>query len=144
MGACSGGSMVLQAHESKPDTEGLQARLFPRKSPIRMDGAFAFVLTITKSVCPTAGDSSPVLALSFWRKRNQPVRASRERLPHRRCSIVILEAKVRDQIYAHNVAQRVLELHRLDEQIVFRIQPRSRLWRLQVEAQPLLNSNRLE
>src|ERR1035437_7517953 len=66
------------------------------------------------------------------------------RLPHRRWSVVVFQAKVGNQVRAHDVAQGVLELHRLDEQVVLRIQALSRLRRLQVEAQPLLNTDRAQ
>ena len=64
---------------------------------------------------------------------------------HRRnqTSVVVLQPEVRDQVLAHDVAQRVLQLHRLDEQIVLRIEPLGRLRRLEVEAQPLLNADGL-
>src|SRR5215468_5228803 len=45
---------------------------------------------------------------------------------------------MRDERLTPQVTQRVLQLHQLNEQIVLRIQPRSRHGRLQVEAQPLL------
>ena len=37
-------------------------------------------------------------------------------------SVVVLEAEVGDQVVAHDVAERVLELHGLDEQIVLGIE----------------------
>ena len=42
-------------------------------------------------------------------------------------SVVILQTQMRDQVFAHNVAQRVLQLHRLNEQIVLWIETFSRL-----------------
>ncbi len=48
---------------------------------------------------------------------------------------------MRDQLRAHDVAQRVLELHRLDEEIVLGIEAFARLRRLEVEAEPLLNAD---
>ena len=57
---------------------------------------------------------------------------------------VILKPKMRDQILAHDVPQRVLQLHRLDEQIVLRINTRRRIRILEVEAQPLLNAQPLQ
>src|SRR5665213_497534 len=53
---------------------------------------------------------------------------------------VVFQPKVRDQILAHDVAQRVLQLHRLDKQIVLRINARRGIRRLEVEAEPLLNA----
>ena len=44
--------------------------------------------------------------------------------PLRACptpSVVILQPEVRDQVRAHNVPQSILQLHRLDKQIMFRI-----------------------
>lgn len=38
-------------------------------------------------------------------------------------SVVVLESEMRDQFLAAQVAQRVLELHQLNEQIVFRVEP---------------------
>src|ERR1019366_5474320 len=55
-------------------------------------------------------------------------------------SVVIFESKVCNQVRAHDVAQRVLQLHRLDEQVVFRIQSIGSLRRLKIEAQPLLDA----
>ena len=49
-----------------------------------------------------------------------------------------------DQLLALDIPQRVLQLHRLDEQIVFRIQPRRGHRRLEEETQPLLDSDVLE
>ena len=41
-----------------------------------------------------------------------------------RVLVVVLGAEVGDQLFAAQVAQRVLELHELDEQIVLGVQPR--------------------
>src|SRR5947209_17003754 len=56
-------------------------------------------------------------------------------------SVVILQTQVRDQVFAHDVAQRVLQFHRLNEQIVLWIETFSRLWRLEIKAQPLLDAD---
>src|ERR1035438_7889666 len=53
-------------------------------------------------------------------------------------SVVILQSQVCNQVLAHDVAQRVLQLHRLDEQVVLWIQSIGSLRRLEIEAQPLL------
>src|SRR6185437_5780442 len=45
------------------------------------------------------------------------------------------------QFLALQVAQRVLQLHRLNEQVVLRVESRHRHRRLEVETQPLLNSD---
>src|SRR6266581_5299584 len=56
-------------------------------------------------------------------------------------SVVILQTQVRDQVFAHDVAQRVLQFHRLNEQIVLWIETLSRLWRLEIKAQPILDAD---
>ena len=56
--------------------------------------------------------------------------------------VVILQPKVRNQTLALDMTQSVLQLHGLDKQIVLRVQSLSCLRRLQVEAQPLLNTKR--
>src|SRR3954469_1264496 len=53
--------------------------------------------------------------------------------------VVILQAKVGDELLSLEMAQRVLQLHELDEQIVLGIEPWRRHRRLEVEAQPLLD-----
>src|SRR2546422_905688 len=58
--------------------------------------------------------------------------------------IVVLQAKVRDQRFPLQVAQRVLQLHGLNEQVVLRTQSGSRHRRLEVEAEPLLDSDAAE
>src|SRR5262252_9216769 len=52
-------------------------------------------------------------------------------------SVVILVAQVGDGLFAHHPAERVLELHRLDEEVVLRIEVGRRHRALEVEAQPL-------
>ena len=47
--------------------------------------------------------------------------------------VVVFESEMRDHLFAAKVAERVLQLHQLDEQIVLRIQARRRLRRLEVE-----------
>ena len=42
------------------------------------------------------------------------------------CLVVVFEAEVGDQVFAHDVAQGVLELHRLDEEIVLGIEALAR------------------
>src|SRR5437868_742356 len=57
------------------------------------------------------------------------------------CSlVVVLTAKMRDQILALDVPECVLQLHQLNEEIVFGIEPRRVLRRLEVEREPLLNA----
>src|SRR5271155_2775048 len=55
-------------------------------------------------------------------------------------SVVVFQSKVSDQLLAHDVAKGVLQLHRLDKQIMLGIEPRRGHRRLEVEAQPLLNA----
>src|SRR5271165_3603922 len=79
---------------------------------------------------------------------NQPITPPTQVLG-RRCSktsqqrflVVILQPQMRNQLLALEVAQRVLQLHGLDEQVVLGIQPRRRHRRLEVEAQPLLDAD---
>src|SRR5690242_4840938 len=56
-------------------------------------------------------------------------------------SVVILQTQVRDQVFAHDVAQGVLQFHRLNEQIVLWSETFRRLWRLEIKAQPLLDAD---
>src|SRR5215469_10360694 len=58
--------------------------------------------------------------------------------------VVVLQAKVGDQLLTLQVAQSVLQLHQLDEQIVLGIESRRSHRRLQIEAQPLLDAESLE
>src|SRR5690606_35495186 len=55
-------------------------------------------------------------------------------------SVVVLVAQVRDELFAHHPAERVLELYQLNEQVVLRVEPRRRHRRIEVEAQPLLDT----
>src|SRR5258706_6089039 len=59
-------------------------------------------------------------------------------------SVVILEPEMRNQLGALEVAQSVLELHKLDEQIMLRIEARHRHRRLEIEAEPLLDAQALK
>src|SRR5215468_5677281 len=54
--------------------------------------------------------------------------------------VVILGAEMGDELFVAEVAQRVLELHELDEEIVLRIQTRRRHRALPVEGEPLLDA----
>src|SRR5436190_6112048 len=54
--------------------------------------------------------------------------------------IVVLQAKVRDQRFSLQVPQRVLQLHGLNEQVVFRTESGRRHRRLEIETEPLLDS----
>ena len=47
---------------------------------------------------------------------------------------VVLVTEVGDEVFAHPVAQRVLQLRLLDEDVVLRIQPSADLRALEVEA----------
>src|SRR6478752_6408931 len=55
-------------------------------------------------------------------------------------SVVVLAAEVSNHFLAHHVAQRVLQLHQLDEQVVLRIEVLRMHRRLVVERQPLLDA----
>src|SRR6266852_5233776 len=61
------------------------------------------------------------------------------RAPSRGRSVVILLPQVRDQVLAHHPAQRVLQFHQLNEQIMFGIQIGRGHRRFEIETQPLLN-----
>src|SRR5690606_25421051 len=54
--------------------------------------------------------------------------------------LVVLLPEVRDHVFAHHPAQRVLQLGLLHEEVVLRIQPRCDLRRLEVERQPFLHA----
>src|SRR5512132_3262192 len=53
--------------------------------------------------------------------------------------IVVLEPQMRDELLADHVAQRVLQLHQLNEQIVLGIQAGRVHRTLEVEREPLLD-----
>ena len=69
----------------------------------------------------------------------EPDDRARSRSPRRRL-VVVLAPEVRDELLALHVAQRVLQLHQLDEQVVLRIQTRRVHRALEVERQPLLDA----
>src|SRR5580765_28264 len=54
--------------------------------------------------------------------------------------VVVLTAEVRDELFALEVAQRVLQLHQLNEQVVLRIEAGRVHRRLEVEREPLLDA----
>src|SRR3979490_3167555 len=54
--------------------------------------------------------------------------------------IVVFLPQVSDQIFAHHPAKRVLQLHRLDTQVVLRIEFRRAHGRFEIEAKPFLNA----
>ena len=53
-------------------------------------------------------------------------------------SVIVFESEVRDEFLSSKVPQRVLQLHQLDEQVIFRVEARRCHGALEVEAQPLL------
>src|SRR5580692_8579186 len=55
-------------------------------------------------------------------------------------SIVVFLAQMGDQVLAHHPAQRVLQLHRLDKQVVLGIKLRRAHGRFEIEAQPFLDA----
>src|SRR5262249_58500287 len=65
--------------------------------------------------------------------------ASRAKPPSR-FLVVVLGPEMGDELLAPQVAQRVLELHELDEQVVLRVERRGRHRALPVERQPLLRA----
>src|SRR5438876_1855677 len=54
--------------------------------------------------------------------------------------VVILLSQVRDQVLALHPAQRVLQLHELDENVMLRIKARRGHRRFEVEREPLLHA----
>src|SRR4051812_24171379 len=58
----------------------------------------------------------------------------------RSCLLVVLDAEVGDLLFAHQPAQRVLELGLLDEEVVLGVEPGCRLGALEVEREPLLDA----
>src|SRR5882762_8102607 len=54
--------------------------------------------------------------------------------------LVVLQAEVRDLLFAHHPAQGVLELRLLDEEVVLRVHRGSVLGALEVEGQPFLDA----
>src|SRR5580700_260893 len=65
---------------------------------------------------------------------------TRARVPAPHVLVVVLQPQMRDQFFALQMAQGVLQLHQLNEQIVLGIQARRSHWRLEVEAQPFLDA----
>src|SRR5712691_4311044 len=55
-------------------------------------------------------------------------------------SVVVFKAQMCNQLFAAKVAQCVLELHQLDENVMLRIEARRSLRRFKIEGQPLLDS----
>ena len=54
--------------------------------------------------------------------------------------VVVFVPQVRDELFADHPAQGVLQLHHLDEEIIFRVQARGCHGALVVEGQPFLNT----
>src|SRR6185295_3143663 len=54
--------------------------------------------------------------------------------------VVVLTAKMRDQLLALQIPQRVLQLHQLDEQIMLRVETRRVDRALEIERQPFLDA----
>src|SRR5690349_10040673 len=82
-------------------------------------------LAMMKSGSGIAGRLSPVairLFLPLPLAGRVGVRAGLARASARPRLVVVLGAEVRDQLLAAQVAERVLQLHQLDEQVVLRVQ----------------------
>src|SRR6185437_8996497 len=60
------------------------------------------------------------------------------------CSVVVLEAEVGDHLFAHDVAQGVLQLHGLDEQVVLGVEAGGGDGALEIEREPLLDAEAAE
>ena len=61
-------------------------------------------------------------------------------LPEGLFLLVVLQAEVRDLLFAHHPAQGVLELRLLDEEVVLGVDRGSVLGTLEVEGQPFLDA----
>src|SRR6185437_3195746 len=66
------------------------------------------------------------------------------RLAQHHFSVVIFQSQVRDHLLTAQVAQRVLKLHGLDEEIMFGIETWSSHRRFEVKAQPFLDADSLQ
>jgi len=53
---------------------------------------------------------------------------------------VVVEAEVSDELFAHDVTESVLQLDVLDEEVVLRVDAGCGVGILEVEAEPLLNT----
>src|SRR5437773_936905 len=94
---------------------------------------------MNKPACAPVGASTRWCSRSTWGKTIGGIsRTESARL------IVVLQAKVCDQLFPVQVAQRVLQLHGLNEQIMFRTESGSRHRRLKIETEPLLDSDAAE
>src|SRR5215213_3040742 len=60
--------------------------------------------------------------------------------PAVRLLVVVLKPEVRDEVFAAQVAERVLELHQLDEDVVLWVEAGRGHRRLEVEGEPLLRA----
>src|SRR4051812_9489963 len=63
---------------------------------------------------------------------------SKRRLKAAVASVVVFEAEVRDEVFAAQMPERVLELHQLDEDVVLGVEAGRGHRRLEVEREPLL------
>src|SRR6266566_1451172 len=57
--------------------------------------------------------------------------------------VVVFTAQMRDELFALEISERVLQLHELNEQIVLRVQLRRVHGALEIERQPLLDARHL-
>src|SRR3954453_14391445 len=87
-------------------------------------------------------------ALSRGGARVPPVKKSspmtRTRMSAGQCnagSVVVLEAEMCDQVFSAHPAQRILQLHKLNEDIMLGVQAFSSHGRLEVEREPFLDAS---
>jgi len=86
---------------------------------------------------PARPAQSPSIPLAHQRRKGGSAGTPATR---RGASVVVFRAEVGDQVLASQPAQRILQLHQLDEQIVLGIELRRAHRRLEIEAQPLLDA----
>jgi len=53
---------------------------------------------------------------------------------------VVVEPEVSDEVFAHDVTERVLQLDVLNEEVMLRVDARCRVRVFEVKAEPLLNA----
>src|SRR5579863_10280768 len=109
------------------------------------------VMVVSWFCCSTYAATAPPLTIHRQQQRfPAEMRGSADRAPitappmsagcNRPALVVVLTAKVGNELFALQVPQRVLQLHQLDEEIVLRIQPGGVHRALEIEGQPLLDA----
>src|SRR5262249_31886763 len=91
---------------------------------------------------PVRSDSTSQLPSGESPHPAQPLAptTSGRRSARKKILIVVFGAKVSDELLAAEMAERILELHQLNEEVVLGVQPRRRHRALEVEREPLLDA----